>query len=58
MNIRAFWIIWCCFWAAFWFVAGWFTLFFAWIGIPFSLLAILIPVGAPGPSSDYYRRIP
>lgn len=53
-NARIFWIIWCTAWALFWFCAGWVTLGIAWLLVPFSLLAILIPVGGgtvqpPGP---------
>lgn len=45
-NLRLFWVIWCCFWAAAWLLAGFITLGLAWLMIPASLLAILIPVGA------------
>jgi hypothetical protein len=48
-NLRVFWIIWCAAWAFFRFVAGFFTLFIGWVGIPISLLFILIPVGSGGP---------
>lgn len=44
--MRTFWIIWCCFWAAFWMLLGFFTIV-TWILVPFSLLAILLPVGQP-----------
>ena len=44
-NLRVFWIIWCSFWALFWLLAGFATLGIGFVGVPFSLLAILIPVG-------------
>lgn len=46
-NVRPFWIAWCCCWAAFWLIVGFFTFGLGWIGVPLSLLAILIPIGAP-----------
>jgi hypothetical protein len=46
-NARPFWIAWCCGWALCWFVFGFFTFGLAWFGTGLSLLAILIPVGAP-----------
>jgi len=46
-NVRPFWIAWCVAWAFFWFVGGFFTLGFGWLGVPLSLLSIIIPVGAP-----------
>jgi len=45
-NLRIFWIIWRSFWALFRFVAGFATFGLAWLGVPVSLLMILIPVGA------------
>ncbi|MHB1536435.1 MAG: DUF2510 domain-containing protein [Acidimicrobiales bacterium] len=51
-NTRIFWIIWCSMWAFFWLLMGFFTFLLGWIFVPFSLLAILIPVGA-GPKSNY-----
>jgi hypothetical protein len=56
---RTFWIAWCCFWALAWLLAGFFTLFLAWVFVPFSLLAILLPVGrggAPLPRLTAYVR--
>lgn len=58
-NLRTFWIIWCCFWALFWFFAGWFSFGLAWLGIPVSLLCILIPIGhqpGQGPSGPQQWR--
>jgi hypothetical protein len=49
-NVRPFWIAWCCAWALGWFVFGFFTFGLGWIGLVLSLLAILIPVGAPAQS--------
>jgi hypothetical protein len=46
-NIRPFWIAWCCAWAVGWFFVGLFTFLVGWVFVPMSLLAILIPVGAP-----------
>lgn len=43
-GLRVFWIIWCCFWAAFWMFSGFVTLI-GFFGVPLSLLAILIPIG-------------
>lgn len=43
-NVRIFWIAWCIFWALGWFVFGFFF-FPLWLGIPCSLLSILIPIG-------------
>ena len=43
-KARVFWIRWCSLWAFFWAAFGIFTPV-GWIGVPFSLLAILIPVG-------------
>lgn len=42
---RGLWIAWCIFWAAAWFVAGFFFFPF-WLGVPCSLFSILIPLGA------------
>lgn len=53
--MRTFWIIWCCFWAAFWMLAGFFTFFLAWILVPFSLLAILLPIGSQNEIQVTYR---
>jgi hypothetical protein len=43
-NGRIFWIAWCICWAFAWFVFGFFF-FPLWLGVPCSLLSILIPVG-------------
>lgn len=49
-NLRIFWIAWCVMWALFWLILGFFTII-GWVGVPFSLLSILIPVGqAEGPT--------
>src|ERR1039458_9189844 len=45
-NTRIFWIIWCSMWALFWLLIGFFTLLIGWIGVPISLLCILIPIGS------------
>jgi hypothetical protein len=45
---RIFWIAWCCFWALAQLMAG-FVLVFPWFLVPFSLLAILLPVGSQRP---------
>lgn len=45
-NLRIFWIIWCSFWALFWLFSWWFTFGIGLLGVPISLLAILIPIGA------------
>ena len=42
--LRTFWVAWCCFWAAFWLLAGFFTII-GWAGVPLSLLGLLLPVG-------------
>ena len=47
MTGRALWVTFCCAMAAFWLVAGFFTLGLAWLLIIPSLLAILLPVGKP-----------
>jgi hypothetical protein len=60
-NVRPFWIAWCCCWAAFWLIIGFFTFGLGWIGLPLSLLAILIPIGAPAqpmPPLPYYPPAP
>lgn len=61
-NTRVFWIAWCSAWALGWFTIGWFTLGLGWLGVPLSLLAILIPVGAPArpqiPPAPSYRQLP
>jgi len=44
-NVRVFWIIWCVSWACFWLLVGFFTLALGWLFVPFSLLAILLPIG-------------
>jgi hypothetical protein len=44
--LRTFWVAWCSLWAAFWLLAGFFTII-GWAGVPLSLLAILLPVGNP-----------
>ena len=54
-------IAWCCCWAAFWLIIGFFTFGLGWIGVPFSLPAILIPIGAhaqPMPPLPYYPPAP
>jgi hypothetical protein len=43
-NTRIFWIAWCCMWALGWLLLGFFTII-TWLFVPFSLLAILIPIG-------------
>lgn len=45
-NLRLFWIIWCVMWALGWLLVGFFTFFIGWLFVPFSLLAILIPIGS------------
>jgi hypothetical protein len=45
-NLRIFWIIWCCGWAFFWFLAGFGTFLLGWLMVPVSLALILVPVGA------------
>lgn len=61
-NLRIFWIIWCCGWAVFWFFSGFFTFLLGWLGVPFSLLMILIPVGITPvrqiPPVSPYQQIP
>src|SRR4051794_37183765 len=60
-NVRPFWIAWCCCWAAFWLIIGFFTFGLGWIGVPLSLLAILIPIGPPAqptPPLPYYPPAP
>jgi hypothetical protein len=53
-NLRLFWIIWCLVWAGFWFLSGFFTVFIGWIGVPISLLLLLLPVGK-GPRPKAYH---
>jgi hypothetical protein len=48
-NLRIFWIAWCCAWALAWLLAGFFTLGLAWLMVPVSLLALLLPVGQTPP---------
>jgi hypothetical protein len=43
-NTRIFWIAWCCMWALGWLLLGFFTII-TWLFVPFSLLAILLPIG-------------
>jgi len=45
LTMRTFWIIWCVMWAVFYMLAGFFF-FPIWLGVPFSLFAILIPIGS------------
>lgn len=54
-NVRVFWIIWCCAWALGWACFGWILFGVGLLLAPISLLAILIPVGAPA-RDEYYRR--
>ena len=42
---RVAWIIFCLLWAGLWLFLGFWTLGLAWIGVPVSLLAILLPIG-------------
>jgi hypothetical protein len=52
-NLRLFWIIWCCLWAAFWFLSGFFTLI-GFLGAPIALLFLLLPIGkGPRPKAYY-----
>lgn len=57
-NARVFWIAWCCVWALFWLIIGFFTFGLGWFGTGLSLLAILIPVGVSAqlhlPPAPYY----
>jgi hypothetical protein len=58
-NLRVFWIIWCVGWACFWLLVGFFTFLLGWIFVPFSLLAILIPIGVnrgPGNQAGWYPQ--
>jgi hypothetical protein len=58
-NARVFWIIWCCGWAFFWFVIGFFSFGLAWVMVPVSLIAILIPVGVDrSPPAVWYGQGP
>lgn len=45
---RALWVIWCCAWAGVWTVLG-FVFVLPWLLVPFSLLAVLLPVGRRAP---------
>lgn len=50
-NVRIFWIIWCSFWGLGWLLLGFFF-FPLWLFVPFSLLAILLPIGrVPRPTA-------
>jgi hypothetical protein len=51
-NVRLFWIIWCCLWAGFWFISGFFTLI-GFLGAPVALLFLLLPIGK-GPRPEAY----
>ncbi len=51
-NLRIFWIIWCCFWGLGWLLVGFFF-FPLWLFVPFSLLAILLPIGRSRPPAYY-----
>lgn len=44
-NLRIFWLAWCLMWALFWMFVGFFTFGLGFLGIPLSLLCILIPIG-------------
>lgn len=58
-NVRVFWIIWCSGWAFFWFVLGFVSFGIAWVMVPVSLLAILIPFGVNrGPEVVWYQQAP
>ena len=52
-NVRLFWIIWCCLWAGFWFISGFFTLI-GFLGAPVALLFILLPIGKGPKAKAYY----
>jgi hypothetical protein len=58
-NTRIFWIIWCSMWALAWLLIGFFTFFIGWIGVPISLLCILIPIGSsPRPQWVQQQQMP
>jgi uncharacterized SAM-binding protein YcdF (DUF218 family) len=44
-NLRVFWFVWCSMWALGWLLMGFFTLGLAWLFVPLSLVAILVPIG-------------
>jgi hypothetical protein len=57
-NLRLFWIIWCCLWAGFWFISGFFTII-GFLGAPVALLFILLPIGkGPRPKAYYVPPSP
>ena len=50
--LRTFWVAWCCCWALGWLLLGFFTII-TWLFVPFSLLAILVPVGQAPPPTPF-----
>lgn len=57
-NLRIFWVIWCCMWALGWLLAGFASFGIAWLGVPVSLLCILIPIGNDSRSDKRWSPAP
>lgn len=54
---RAVWLCWCGFWAIAWLLVGFFSFGIGWLGIPFSLLAMLL-VLIPSPQRQQVQGPP